>query len=744
MVDPMKKWEDGLDQQKLMSILKMEWVVFLALGIAILASCAALISTQMGAERALAWLPLPAAGLGYLMWVCLRNLSENRRKGEQNLLFGFGWGNRLTLLRGFFIAAMLGFLVIPQPAGWLGWAPGVLYTLACAVDFFDGYVARVTNHASRLGEILDLSFDGIGVLAAALLAVNYGQVPVWYLSVGLARYLFIAGVWLRRRQGLLVNDLPSSLSRRVFAGLQMGFLAAALWPVFSPPGTQIAALLFGFPLLFGFCRDWLYVSGVIRPAGQQVSGIGRAFERWLPVALRGLIVVLNLAGLAAWTSRLEQRLPVQLWIGGLHVLAVVALALGVTPRVAVDCGLDRLGAFSGACPSGCGSNLPGRPVHSDPIYWQRRLLALDTRRLPLPPSCRRAQTDGSREQRVSLERFWRIVFLLALPLIAVAAWRGFSGQDLGSLLAGFQFNFYWLIGLVAFNAAAVLFFNARWWLILAALDYRIPYLATLRYRLAAFTISYFTPGMQFGGEPVQVYALHARHAVPAAQALASVTLDKLFELLANFTFLAIGVLLALAGRRTLGPAGGGLALWAGGLLLLPLVYLAVVWRGGSPLRALAQRLERRLPAAWRDRNGIRLALAAASGAEEQITTVIRRKPVLILQAIAASTWVWILSITEYWLALQALGVQLNLSQTILALTAARLAFLTPLPGGLGALEAGQMLAMQALGLNPLTGIAISLWIRVHDLTLGAAGAAAGSALAKSNEIHSLPSTARDR
>jgi uncharacterized protein (TIRG00374 family) len=340
-------------------------------------------------------------------------------------------------------------------------------------------------------------------------------------------------------------------------------------------------------------------------------------------------------------------------------------------------------------------------------------------------------------------RLWRFVFWLAFPVVAVWIWRRASGVSIGATLASFQINIFHLLALVLFNVAAMLFFNSRWWLILRSLGYRVPYLSTLRYRLAAFAISYFTPGMQFGGEPVQVYALHARHAVPGPQALASVTLDKLFELLSNFTFLAVGLTLILDYPRKLGLVGSRLALWSAGLALLPLAYLFVVRAGHSPLRVLAGRLEPRLSMRMKERPGVQMALGAACGAEEQMGDLIRRKPGLILQIMASSALIWTLSLIEYWLALRVLGVSLTLAQTVLALTAARLAFLTPLPGGLGALEAGQILAMSLLGLSPLTGVAISMWIRARDIALGAVGAACGTALMEPDLVRPFSSTVGD-
>jgi uncharacterized membrane protein YbhN (UPF0104 family) len=78
-------------------------------------------------------------------------------------------------------------------------------------------------------------------------------------------------------------------------------------------------------------------------------------------------------------------------------------------------------------------------------------------------------------------------------------------------------------------------------------------------------------------------------------------------------------------------------------------------------------------------------------------------------------------IFEYWLVIQFLGITLPLSQTIGALVAARLAFLTPLPGGLGALEASQTVALRTLGQPPSYGISIALMIRLRDLLFGIAG-----------------------
>jgi uncharacterized membrane protein YbhN (UPF0104 family) len=93
----------------------------------------------------------------------------------------------------------------------------------------------------------------------------------------------------------------------------------------------------------------------------------------------------------------------------------------------------------------------------------------------------------------------------------------------------------------------------------------------------------------------------------------------------------------------------------------------------------------------------------------------------LLAALLVSLVSWGTLIGEYWLALYVLGASLTPGQLVTALIAARIAILFPLPGGLGALEASQVLAMEVLGLDPALGLSLSLLIRSRDVLLGVLG-----------------------
>ena len=135
--------------------------------------------------------------------------------------------------------------------------------------------------------------------------------------------------------------------------------------------------------------------------------------------------------------------------------------------------------------------------------------------------------------------------------------------------------------------------------------------------------------------------------------------------------------------------------------------------GKQPLNRLTDYLPRKIAQNW-----ISLALC---NVEKEMSVFCIDFPKTVLQATLVSLSVWLVMVFEYWLLTYFLGLRLSLMQAVSALTAARLAFLTPLPGGLGALEASQVLAMQTLGLEPSYGISISLLIRLRDILFGLIG-----------------------
>jgi len=333
--------------------LRRRWLVVAALWTgALLAGYSGL--QQLWPDYAGRWLIMATLCLAYALWIVWRNLPENYREGESILLPALGAGNSLTLLRGLAIGLTAGFLFSPWPLGALAWAPVLLYTTADVADYFDGYLARVTNHTTRLGAQLDMEFDGLGMLVVSVLAVWYRQLPWWYLILGSARYLFILGIWWRQRLGKLVYDLPPSVHRRVFAGFQMGFMSAVLWPIVPAAMATVAGTVLATATALSFGRDWLVASGRLDPTstayrrGQQKLFI--ATTQWLPPLLRLALLVAMLMiyqNVANWLQPPAWAALITSWrLPGATVLATGLSAIAIVATVMVAIGvLGRLASF---------------------------------------------------------------------------------------------------------------------------------------------------------------------------------------------------------------------------------------------------------------------------------------------------------------------------------------------------------------------------------------------------------------
>jgi len=300
---------------------------------------------------------------------------------------------------------------------------------------------------------------------------------------------------------------------------------------------------------------------------------------------------------------------------------------------------------------------------------------------------------------------WLLLSLAALGLFAWAL-RGVELAEIGRVLS--QISGGQIITLLVVNGAIVLLMSLRWWLILRAQGFLLPILRIVRYRLAAFGVSYFTPGPHFGGEPLQVVLLRQEHSLESSSAVVSVTLDKVLDLLSNFGFLSIGIAIVLRNGLIGSELLIGVQTISAVLLVLPLLYLLALLRGWAFVTYLLAKVKQN----W--------AMLAKDG-EAQLIILLRDKRKLVVQSLMVSALLWIALLFEYWLALRYLGLNLGLVQLLAIVVAARLAMLAPTPGALGALEAAQVVAMQSQGFDPSYGLSLSLLIRARDILFGGLG-----------------------
>lgn len=269
--------------------------------------------------------------------------------------------------------------------------------------------------------------------------------------------------------------------------------------------------------------------------------------------------------------------------------------------------------------------------------------------------------------------------------------------------------------LLVLNALVILFVTARWWVIVQAENPAIPFLALVRYRLAVFGLSYFTPGPQVGGEPLQVLYLQRNHGISFARATSGVIMDKLLELLANFILIGIGLtaavrvgLISRSGTQALGSL-----IPVAIILVWPVIHLILLYRGKYPISSLL----RSAAVFIGNPDWVRLIIVS----ERMAAAFARRRLRVLLFGLGFSLLAWAGMAAEYFLMASFLNANLSFEQTLAALSAALLAFLLPLPGGLGALEAGQVYALTTLGYAPVIGVSLALIMRARDIMNGGLG-----------------------
>ena len=319
-----------------------------------------------------------------------------------------------------------------------------------------------------------------------------------------------------------------------------------------------------------------------------------------------------------------------------------------------------------------------------------------------------------RTQRISFLHFLRVFAVYSV--LAVLLFFAFRNAPLGELWNTLLRLQPWQIAiLLGLNLFIYALITLRWWIIVRAQNKLVAYFPLLLVRVAVFGVSYFTFGPHVGGEPLQVFYLQRKYGLTFTHATASVIMDKLLEMLANFFLLAIG-LTAIFQAGILSTNGRGSWLSLSGLVILcmwPPLHILLLYKRKYPVSAIL----RGIPFIKKDSKVVRFIAAS----ERLAGAFCRRHLSSLLSAIAISLCAAVGMVTEFALIANFLDIQLPFWQTVAAWTAGWLALLAPLPGGLGALEASEVFALGMFGVSAASAIGITLVMRGRDLLVGGLG-----------------------
>ena len=108
---------------------------------------------------------------------------------------------------------------------WNYYFASLLFVLASATDFFDGYIAREWDQMTMLGAILDPLADKMLILAAFLGLMMIGEASVWAIYIIVVRELFITGLrTVAVSEGLEVKASWAGKVKTVAQMIAIGFL----------------------------------------------------------------------------------------------------------------------------------------------------------------------------------------------------------------------------------------------------------------------------------------------------------------------------------------------------------------------------------------------------------------------------------------------------------------------------------------------------------------------------------------
>ena len=137
---------------------------------------------------------------------------------------------------------------------WNYYLASLLFVLASATDFFDGYIAREWNQMTMLGAILDPLADKMLTLAAFLGLMLTGEASPWAIYIIIVRELFITGIrTVAVSEGISVKASWAGKVKTVAQMIAIGFLLMH-WP-FGKELLWFATLLTvysGLEYLWGF------------------------------------------------------------------------------------------------------------------------------------------------------------------------------------------------------------------------------------------------------------------------------------------------------------------------------------------------------------------------------------------------------------------------------------------------------------------------------------------------------------
>lgn len=125
------------------------------------------------------------------------------------------------------------------------WVAAVVFFVAAATDYLDGFIARLTGQYSRMGALLDPIVDRALIVSGMLVCWKFHLLPRWAIALVVLRELVMLGLsryGLRRGVDIEINWVA-----------RLGVWPTMAAPVFAMLGAHTLALVL---MLIGLVMTW--------------------------------------------------------------------------------------------------------------------------------------------------------------------------------------------------------------------------------------------------------------------------------------------------------------------------------------------------------------------------------------------------------------------------------------------------------------------------------------------------------
>jgi CDP-diacylglycerol--glycerol-3-phosphate 3-phosphatidyltransferase len=92
------------------------------------------------------------------------------------------------------MSALLVVMLMAEQTVWMGFFTCLVFIIAAATDWVDGYFARLYKSETVLGQLMDPLADKVLVTTTLVMLIPLGRVPAWLVLIIVCREIIITGL----------------------------------------------------------------------------------------------------------------------------------------------------------------------------------------------------------------------------------------------------------------------------------------------------------------------------------------------------------------------------------------------------------------------------------------------------------------------------------------------------------------------------------------------------------------------